>query len=90
MFSDYALRRLGVREAAGSPRDPGDGRDAFRTPSLRGVSLTGPDMHNGTLETLDEVFRLYARVDRRLDPALAGVRGPDPREATTSARSSPR
>lgn len=76
MFSDYALHRLGVPDLRGAPRDPGGGGDAFRTPSLRNVSRTGPYMHNGALATLDDVFRFYDRVNRRLDPALDGVRGP--------------
>lgn len=76
MFSDYALHRLGVPDLRGAPRDPGAGGDRFRTPTLRNVSRTGPYMHNGSLGTLEDVFRFYDRVNRRLDPALEGVRGP--------------
>jgi cytochrome c peroxidase len=32
---------------------------AFKTPSLRNVSATGPYMHNGAFRTLDEVVRFY-------------------------------
>jgi cytochrome c peroxidase len=32
---------------------------AFRTPTLREISKTGPYMHNGVFETLDEVIDFY-------------------------------
>lgn len=35
------------------------GRYAFRTPSLRNVSLTAPYMHDGVFETLEEVVQFY-------------------------------
>jgi len=34
-------------------------RGAFRTPSLRNVSRTGPYMHDGSLKTLKEVVDFY-------------------------------
>ncbi|MBM3767308.1 MAG: DUF1929 domain-containing protein, partial [Acidobacteria bacterium] len=40
-------------------RDAVDG--AFKTPSLRNVSLTGPYFHNGSLATLEEVVDFYNR-----------------------------
>ena len=60
MFSDFSLRAEGVKEhpALAAP-DPGDGRFRFRTPSLRNVALTAPYMHNGMLDTLDDVLRFY-------------------------------
>jgi cytochrome c peroxidase len=81
MFSDYKLHRLGVPDLPGAARDLGAGAGAFRTPSLRNVTRTAPYMHNGALGDLDQVFGFYARVDRRLDPALARVRAPSPAEA---------
>jgi cytochrome c peroxidase len=33
---------------------------AFRTPSLRNVTRTGPYGHDGALETLNDVFELHA------------------------------
>lgn len=36
-------------------------KGAFRVPSLRGVGKTGPYMHNGQLETLEEVVDFYNR-----------------------------
>lgn len=41
-------------------RDPED-RFLFRTPSLRNVALTGPYMHDGVFDTLDEVVRFFNR-----------------------------
>lgn len=33
----------------------------FKTPTLRGVSLTAPYMHDGSLKTLEDVVRFYSR-----------------------------
>ncbi len=71
MFSDYALHRLGVSGLA----------TGVRAPSLRLVAKTAPYMHDGSLPTLEAVLQFYGRVDRRLDPALRGVRGFSPQEA---------
>ncbi|MDQ0255300.1 cytochrome c peroxidase [Evansella vedderi] len=44
----------------GVTKDDGDlGR--FRTPSLYGITHTAPYMHNGSLETLEDVIRFYNR-----------------------------
>ncbi len=40
-------------------RDPAD-RHAFKTPSLRNVTLTAPYMHDGSLATLTDVIDFYA------------------------------
>ena len=60
MFSNYDLRAEGVKEhpLLAEP-DSGSGRFKFRTPSLRNVALTAPYMHNGVLETLEDVLRFY-------------------------------
>jgi cytochrome c peroxidase len=34
---------------------------AFKTPSLRNITLTAPYMHNGAFRTLDDVLRFYDR-----------------------------
>jgi cytochrome c peroxidase len=34
-------------------------RGRFKTPTLRGVGLTGPYMHDGSMRTLDEVVEFY-------------------------------
>jgi cytochrome c peroxidase len=41
-------------------RDEAD-RGKFKTPSLRGVALTAPYMHDGSLKLLDEVVEFYSR-----------------------------
>jgi len=41
-------------------RQPGD-RWAYKTPSLRNVTLTAPYMHDGSLATLSEVIEFYDR-----------------------------
>ncbi len=81
MFSDFRLHRLGVPDLPGTPHDSGNGNDQFRTGSLRNISRTGPYMHNGVFNTIDEVFQFYRRVDRRLDPALDNVRPPQGNDA---------
>lgn len=65
-FTDNAFHNLGVsfghedadvgREVISSLR--GD-RGAFKTPSLRDVARTAPYMHDGSLETLEEVVEYY-------------------------------
>lgn len=45
----------------------------FRTPTLRNVALTAPYMHDGSLATLEDVVRFYARgggANANLDPAI--------------------
>ena len=39
--------------------DEGKGNGMFRIPSLRNVALTGPFMHDGSLETLEDVVDHY-------------------------------
>ena len=75
MFSDFDLRAEGVREhpLLAEP-DSGDGRFRFRTPSLRNVALTAPYMHNGVLETLEDVLRFYD-IGRSENPNVANGRG---------------
>lgn len=63
-LTDSKFYRLGVDH-----RDPGRGaitgnkRElyAFRTPSLRDVGRTGPYMHDGSFETLEQVVQFYFR-----------------------------
>ena len=60
MFSDYKLHVLGVEEHPGLQHfDEGDGTYAFRTTTLRNLKFTAPYMHNGQLETLEEVMHFY-------------------------------
>ena len=38
-----------------------DDRFRFRTPSLRSIAETGPYMHDGSIETLEDVVLFYYR-----------------------------
>jgi cytochrome c peroxidase len=49
------------RTRARVARADGAALGAFKTPSLRGVARTGPYGHGGTLATLGDVTRVYAR-----------------------------
>lgn len=73
MFSDFELHRLGLPTPPNLEPDPGDGSGRFRTPSLRNVMRTAPFMHDGSFETLQEVFEFYTEVDKSLDPDLADL-----------------
>jgi cytochrome c peroxidase len=66
-FTDNGFHNIGVREK-GTPdlgrfneRKVPLMRGAFKTPTLRDVSLTAPYMHNGAYRTLEEVIEMYAR-----------------------------
>ena len=61
MFTDFKPHVLGVPDNAKlPPSDAGvGGTYAFRTPSLRNLTLTGPYMHNGAFTSLDAVVRFY-------------------------------
>lgn len=48
---------------------------AFKTPQLRMVGVTGPYMHNGAFETLEEVVEFY---DQGGGPDLSGTGSKDP------------
>jgi cytochrome c peroxidase len=80
-FTDEGFHNTGV----GWGKEPADlGRHAitrkeadrgkFKTPTLRGVVLTAPYMHDGSLKTLQDVVEFYNRgggANPNLDPALA-------------------
>ena len=74
MFSDYALHVLSVPDNPKLPTDDGaNGSFAFRTPSLRNLSLTAPYMHSGVFNSLDAVLDFYERVgDHRSQNARVG------------------
>ena len=79
-FTDDRFHNTGVGFGNGTNSDEGrfavshDERDraAFKTPTLREVSLTAPYMHDGSLPTLDDVVEFYSK---------GGIRNPnqDPR-----------
>lgn len=65
---------LGLGAVTGRPQDEGK----FKSPTLRNVALTSPYMHDGSLETLSDVVRHYARgiePHPNLDPRLRGPAG---------------
>ncbi len=48
-------------------------RGRYKTPTLRGVALTGPYMHDGSIKSLQEVVEFYnqgGRANPHLDPIL--------------------
>ncbi len=73
MFSDFDLHAEGVAEhPLLGAADEGDGRFRFRTPTLRNIALTAPYMHNGTLETLEDVLVFYDD-GRSLNPNVSNA-----------------
>ena len=65
----YPGTNTGLHKHTGRPGDMG----RFKTPSLRNIALTAPYMHDGSIETLEEVLELYARGGRKIEKgALAG------------------
>ena len=66
-FTDYKVHNNGRTTLAnndlGRFRINNDSTEIgfFKTPSLRNVSITAPYMHDGSLETLDDVLEYYAR-----------------------------
>ena len=82
-FTDDRFHNTGVGQHAGAATDQGryavshDERDhgAFKTPTLREVTLTAPYMHDGSLKTLEDVVDFYNKggdrnpnLDRRMRP----------------------
>jgi len=89
MFSDYELHVMSVPDNSQIATDAGSANTyAFRTMSLRNLSLTAPYMHNGVFKTLDQVIQFYDRVGggnsqnahvqrNALDPKLRGINDHD-------------
>ncbi|MCA9710736.1 MAG: di-heme enzyme [Myxococcales bacterium] len=59
----YPLGNQGLVEITFDPDDMG----AFRAQTLRNIAVTGPYMHDGSVETLDEVIRIYERGGRLIE-----------------------
>ncbi|MGR9099098.1 MAG: cytochrome c peroxidase [Gammaproteobacteria bacterium] len=51
------INDLGLYEITQNPDD----RWKYKTPSLRNIALTGPYMHNGQMNSLEQVVRFYNR-----------------------------
>jgi cytochrome c peroxidase len=68
-LTDSRFHRLGVSRMPPGPEDAGrfavtgkdQDRGAFKTPTLRNVSLRAPYMHDGAFRTLEEVVDFYDR-----------------------------
>jgi cytochrome c peroxidase len=80
-FTDESYHNTGVSWGK-EPADLGrfhvtkkeEDRGRFKTPTLRGVALTGPYMHDGSLTSLESVVEFYNQgggVNPNLDPVLA-------------------
>lgn len=85
LFTDQRFHNLGVgydgRNYSDSGRYKvtrrGEHIGAFRTPSLRNVSRTAPYMHDGSLQTLEDVVKFYERGgtrNPRIDAAVQPLR----------------
>jgi cytochrome c peroxidase len=84
-FTSRPFENNGLYNVAGSGQYPPTGRGLyrftldpdddgkFRAPTLRNIALTGPYMHDGSVETLEEVLEIYAAGGRNvLDGPYAG------------------
>jgi cytochrome c peroxidase len=68
-FTDNGYHNIGLKEADGVAPDPGRFahrkvavlRGAFKTPTLRDITLTSPYMHNGSYTRLEQVIDHYDR-----------------------------
>ncbi len=67
--SGPTLGDVGLYEVTQNPAD----RWKYRTPSLRNVALTAPYMHDGSLETLQQVVEFYnqgGHANENIDPLI--------------------
>jgi cytochrome c peroxidase len=70
-FTDFDFHSIGLADTLdhGKERESYQQKDRFRfkTPTLRNVELTGPYMHDGSLQNLTEVIEFYNRGGDRKD-----------------------
>jgi cytochrome c peroxidase len=82
-FTDEAFHATGIGVVDGLP-EPGreavtgatGDRGRFKTPTLRGVALTAPYMHDGSLATLTDVVEFYRKrgiEHAERDPAMSAI-----------------
>ncbi len=79
-FADDTFRVIGVPSGdLGRAAVADDGMEgAFKVPTLRNIALTAPYMHDGSMETLEEVVEFYADGGGRahdlsgIDPFVSG------------------
>ncbi|HWB10884.1 MAG TPA: cytochrome c peroxidase [Pirellulales bacterium] len=79
-LSDELYHNLGIGMDAGQPdlgryviTNEDKDRGAFKTPTIRNVTLTAPYMHDGSLKTLEEVVEWYNKgghPNPHLDPKI--------------------
>jgi cytochrome c peroxidase len=60
-FTDEQFHNTGVAWDNGKLTDEGRGHGAFKTPTLREVARTGPYMHDGGFNTLEDVVDFYSQ-----------------------------
>lgn len=63
----YPEQDVGLMAVTGQPSDMG----RFRAPTLRNVEVSGPYMHDGSLETLHDVIRFYEAGGRLIEEGPA-------------------
>ena len=76
-FTDESLHNTGVAWRDGRLADEGAGEGTFKTPTLREVARTAPYMHDGSLNTLQQVVEFYDRggnTNPALDPEIRPLR----------------
>jgi cytochrome c peroxidase len=71
--NSYPASGQGLAEFTGDPQDNGK----FRTPSLRNVSVTAPYMHDGSIDTLEEVIAHYGAGGRTITNGPNAGKGRD-------------
>lgn len=75
----YPKENQGVYEITQKEEDIG----RFRAPSLRNIALTAPYMHDGSIETLDDVIAHYSAGGRTIeDGPFRGVGSENPNKST--------
>ena len=71
----YPEANTGLHAHTGAPEDMG----RFKAPTLRNITVTGPYMHDGSIETLQEVLEHYAAGGRTIPKGPhAGVGADNP------------
>lgn len=91
-FSDERLHNTGITWRDGTFVDPGAGQGRFKTPTLREITRTAPYMHDGSIDSLEDVIEYYDRggnknpgLDSELRPL--GLTSDDKRKLVSFLRS---
>ena len=72
MALDSVFTDLGLGKVTGNPADFGK----FKSPTLRNIEYTGPYMHDGRFQTLEEVVDFYSEgivFSSTIDPLMKQV-----------------